>query len=255
MTIPEQGTIVSPGICSAVERPGSPRSRLIENRKVVQHLGRISRIRWWVITTLLSALVLLPAVAVAQAPPTHFDALHRFHGGDGYAPFGNVTLDAAGNLYGGTFIGGDFNCSINTNGCGVVFELNTTGKEKVLHKFTGKDDGGGALEGGNLARDSQGRLYGQTAYGGDFSCSSVGCGTVFKVDTAGKVTVLHAFTGSNGDGAFAIGNVILDQDGNLYGTTRNGGDLSLAAVPAMERYYKIDTAGKETMLYSFLGAQ
>jgi uncharacterized repeat protein (TIGR03803 family) len=249
MTSPRQGTKLVQGVCSGVERcscqirPQPDESRM---SKIVQHLGRISRIRRWVITTaLLSALMLVPVVVVAQTPSTHFEVLHAFHGSDGNYTLGGVTLDAAGNLYGATYLGGDLNCSFNSKGCGVVFELNTAGKEKVLHKFTGTD-GLGAMAGGNLIRDSQGTLYGETEWGGDFSCSSEGCGTVFKLDKAGKETVLYAFTGSNGDGANPAGNLILDESGNLYGTTLYNG-------AGYGTVFKIDKSGKESVLYSFLG--
>jgi uncharacterized repeat protein (TIGR03803 family) len=87
------------------------------------------------------------------------------------------------------------------------------------------------MEAGDLTLDSQGNLYGEAGYGGDFSCSApsawgFGCGTVFKIDASGHETVVHAFNGAGTNEVRPIGNVILDQDGNLYGTTWNGGDLS-----------------------------
>src|SRR5271154_1614970 len=110
--------------------------------KIFQHLVRISRtLRCAMTTTLLSALVLVPAVVRAQAPSTtHFQVLHTFHGSDGNGGTSSVALDTAGNIFGATLAGGDLNCSINPGeGCGLVFELSTTGREKVLHKFTGGD--------------------------------------------------------------------------------------------------------------------
>ena len=49
--------------------------------------------------------------------------------------------------------------------------------------------------------DAKGNLYGTTSYGGDFNCTPPnGCGTVFKLDTTGKETVLHSFNGTDGRG-------------------------------------------------------
>ena len=70
--------------------------------------------------------------------------------------------------------------------------------------------------------DTQGNLYGFTGLGGDTACQSpYGCGTVFNLDTGGHETVLHSFTGGV-DGQFPAG-LVLDTQGNLYGTTFNGG--------------------------------
>jgi len=147
--------------------------------------------------------------------------LHRFTGGaDGAAPStaAGLVRDAAGNLYGNTFTGGHGTCP---GGCGVVFKLGTTGKETVLHSFTGGSDGA-APEAG-LVRDNAGNLYGTTDSGGDLACGSgFGCGVVFKLDTTGKEIVLHKFTGGK-DGAFPAGRLVRDSAGNLYGTTQSGG--------------------------------
>jgi uncharacterized repeat protein (TIGR03803 family) len=66
-------------------------------------------------------------------------------------------------------------------------------------------------------------LYGTTFNGGDMSaCGGVGCGVVYKVDAAGKETVLHAFTGS-ADGANPYWGLTADSKGNLYGAAGAGG--------------------------------
>lgn len=70
-----------------------------------------------------------------------------------------------------------------------------------------------------LVRDAHGNLYGATQYGGNFHCGGItGCGTIFKFDSAGRLTVLHTFT-AGADGAFPRYRMILDAHGNLYGTT------------------------------------
>lgn len=145
--------------------------------------------------------------------------LYQFTGGaDGAIPFTGVTRDSAGNLYGTTEAGGVPGCS--GFGCGTVFKLDPTGKETVLYAFTGGTDGGPPLAG--VVRDAAGNLYGTTSTGGDSTQCAVGCGVVFKLDTNGTETVLHAFTGG-ADGANPATPLLLDSSGTLYGTALQGG--------------------------------
>jgi uncharacterized repeat protein (TIGR03803 family) len=171
--------------------------------------------------------------------------LHSFTGGgDGGVPEANVIRDAAGNLYGTTEGGGD--C------CGVVFKLNPdTGEETVLYAFTGGTDGGLPLAG--VIQDAAGNLYGATVNRGDLNCFPPnGCGVVFRLDSTGKETALYAFTGG-ADGAFPFAGVIQDTAGNLYGTTENGGDLTCIVTLGCGVVFRLDTTGKETVLYTFTG--
>lgn len=125
-----------------------------------------------------------------------------------------MLLDAAGNLYGNTYYGGDLTC-LPPDGCGTVFKLDRSDKERVLHSFTAGADG--IAPQGALVRDAAGNLYGTTPYGG-----TAGYGTVFKLDTSGTETVLHSFTGAT-DGAHPYDALVRDVAGNLYGTTAGGG--------------------------------
>jgi len=226
--------------------------------KIVKHLGLSSYVPRRAITTallsaLVSALVVVPAVVMAQTPPTtHFQVLHAFNGSDGALAASGVILDSKGNLYGTTMLGGDLNCSDNQGGgCGVLYELSPTGQEKILHRFKGQD-GFGPVWIGDLVRDSQGNLYGVTLEGGSSSCA---CGTVFRIDRTGKRTTLHNFTGTNGDGARPYGGLIVNAGGNLYGTTFNGGDLSCSPPYGCGTVFKLDLkTGKEKTLYSFTGS-
>ncbi len=112
----------------------------------------------------------------------------------------------------------------------------------VLYTFQGGADG--RHPSGGLIRDAAGNLYGTTYTGG-----TSGFGTVFKLDTAGKETVLHSFTGeADGQGAVPVG-LIRDAAGNLYGTTVYGGASGFGMV------FKLDAAGRVTMLYSFAGGE
>jgi uncharacterized repeat protein (TIGR03803 family) len=180
--------------------------------------------------------------------------LYTFAGGtDGAAPRGNLVLDTEGNLYGVTQEGGILECAIGSgNGCGTVFKLDgTTGAKTVLYGFTGGADG--SLPFGGVMRDAAGNLYGTTTTGGDLStCGGYGCGTVFKLDTTGKLAVLHRFTGG-ADGNTPYAAVIEDLAGNLYGTTWRGGNLSACSGFGCGTVFKLDVTGKETVLYTFTG--
>jgi uncharacterized repeat protein (TIGR03803 family) len=153
--------------------------------------------------------------------------------------FAGVIPDPEGNLYGTTINGGT---SAQHGGTGVgrgVQAGHQAGQETVLYNFTGGADG--AQPRGGVTRDSAGNLYGTTYSGG-----AAGQGVVFKLDTAGHETVLYSFA-PTADGGSPEAGVIRDSAGNLYGTTYYGGALSHGAV------YKLDTAGQETVLYSFTG--
>jgi uncharacterized repeat protein (TIGR03803 family) len=154
--------------------------------------------------------------------------LHSFGGGtDGIMSMASLIRDSAGNLYGTTEYGGVTGGVCGTSGCGVVFKLDTAGAETVLYKFTGGSDG--AKLASSLIRDSTGNLYGTTYAGGvtTGACATIGgismpgCGVVFKLDAAGNLTVLHAFTGL--DGANPVAGLIRDSAGNFYGTAVHGG--------------------------------
>ena len=172
-----------------------------------------------------------------------YTVLHNFTGGlDGGQPYAGVIRDSAGNLYGTTSSGGTANA-------GVVYKLDTAGHEMVLYNFTGGTDGNEPLAG--VIRDSAGNLYGTTAYGGTPCPPPVqgdppGCGVVYRLDTAGRETVLYSFTGG-ADGSVPYAGVIRDSAGSLYGTTYAGGTANDGVV------YRVDTPGQETVLCSFNG--
>ncbi len=155
--------------------------------------------------------------------------LHKFTGrGDGNLVYAGVIRDAAGNLYGTSYYGGAYNL-------GAVFKVDSTGKESVLHSFSGAD---GETPADPLL-ESGAYLYGVARGGGSYSI-----GTLFKVDKSGNVTVLHSF-GAQTDGRQPQGALIHDAAGNLYGTTFSGGAFGCGTV------FKMDATGKETILYSF----
>jgi uncharacterized repeat protein (TIGR03803 family) len=175
--------------------------------------------------------------------------MHSFKGApdDGSNPDCGLIRDPAGNLYGYTEAGGGtISCeSSNNYGCGVVFKVAPSGKEMVLHSFSGGTDGADPVY-GSLAADNKGNIYGMTAWGGSGGCSPHGCGIVYKVDKAGAETVLYTFSGG-ADGSEPYAGPVLDAQGNLYGTTAIGGAYGTGAI------FELDTAGNETVLYSFTG--
>ena len=142
----------------------------------------------------------------------------------GYEPVGSLAIDPAGNLYGATTFGGLINAP-DYLGYGVVFKLDPNGVQTVLYAFTGEADGYEPESGVTL--DAAGNLYGTTSLGGNVdSCAlgvvDYGCGVVYKITPAGAESVLYAFTGG-ADGANPYASVTLDSQGNLYGTTLQGG--------------------------------
>ena len=159
--------------------------------------------------------------------------LHRFSGGtDGDYPAAGLIRDKQGNSYGTTLSGG-------SSGYGTVFQLTPTGTETILYSFNGGVDGSTPV--GGLVRDSKGNLYGTTPYGG-----TLNQGTIFEVSATGVKKLLYAFSGGV-DGAYPVGTLIRDPEGNLYGTTVFGGTYGDGTV------FEITRAGAETVLHSFQG--
>jgi uncharacterized repeat protein (TIGR03803 family) len=158
------------------------------------------------------------------------------------SPQGPLLRDAKGNLYGTTVDGGNNSGCPN---CGQVYRLSASGTLTVLHSFAASD--GEGPEGG-LIRDSSGNFYGTAPSGGDLNCTynSSGCGTVFKIDTSRKFSVLHTFEGT--DGVNPLGRLLLDKSGNLYGTTSIGGSTNDGVV------YEISASGSESVLLNFDGS-
>jgi len=149
----------------------------------------------------------------------HKTILHSFTGGsDGSTPWGSLTLDSAGNLYGSTQAGGDLTCPINGGaGCGVIYKMAPDGTETVLYAFHGGSDGNAPA---SVIPDGSGNFYGTTQEGPNPSP----CGTVFKLDGQGNLTNLYSPTGANGCGP--AGALIRDSAGNLLVATALGGDES-----------------------------
>ena len=152
--------------------------------------------------------------------------LYTFPGGaDGNSPRWHLLRSATGVFSGVTQFGGDTtNCAISSAGCGVVFTVNASAKERVLHTF-GKLASGGEEPSGGLLNVS-GNYYGATLYGGTVnSACTFGCGVVYRLSSSGKYSVLYRFTGGT-DGGLPSGRLTEDASGNLYGATDTGGNGS-----------------------------
>ncbi len=140
--------------------------------------------------------------------------IHRFQPStDGVSPSAAPILDNAGNLYGSTFCSGP-------GGGGTVFELTPSNGNwvfNVIHSFTASCTTGPRAA---LTMDAAGNLYGTTYGGGAF-----GQGSVFKLTPGSGTwtfTSLHDFTGGS-DGSEPEGKLLVDANGNIYGTASAGG--------------------------------
>jgi len=137
--------------------------------------------------------------------------LHSFAGTpDGEDPYAGLAGDANGNVYGTTKYGG------TAGGYGTVFKIDSSGTFSLLYSFAGIPDGENPIS--PVVLDAQGNIYGTTYYGGTY-----GYGSVFELDLAGNLTILHSFNGSS-DGSNPSGGLLIDSEGNLYGTASQGGD-------------------------------
>jgi uncharacterized repeat protein (TIGR03803 family) len=168
--------------------------------------------------------------------------LHRFKGGtsDGQFPEALLIRDSAGNLYGTTIQGDQYDE-------GMAFKLDKAGTETILFTFDVTD---GAEPFPGVVSDVAGNLYGTTSDGG--SCDE---GTVFELDPAGTETVLHNFCG--GDGAYPLSALIWDDAGNLYGTTQEGGSSDVCDGGCGTVFELSPGSGgdwTEKVLYSFCSA-
>lgn len=188
---------------------------------------------------------------------------------DGNFPDSGVILDKQGNLYGTTPVGGNL-ATCGGNGCGEVFEIHHnsdgTWSDRSLYAFAGPS-GDGASPYSTLFSDSRGHLFGMTYYGGTGSCSIgqyPGCGVVYELShnaTGGWTeSVLYNFQGGS-DGAYPQATLVMDNLGNLYGTTQIGGGSSLCLAgttpvgcgTVFELSPNSDGSWSETVIHSFQG--
>lgn len=168
--------------------------------------------------------------------------VHNFTGWptDGASPAALV-INSKGDLYGTTALGGTTDCTNDTPGCGIVYKLSSTGKESILHSFTGSPDGDNPT---GLVLDPQGNIYGSTVEGGG------GLGNIYELPVSGKIIQLYSFTGGS-SGENPEGSLARDKAGNLYGSTLNGGPSKGCAGSGCGTIFKVSSSGKETVLFVF----
>ncbi|MFZ0953636.1 MAG: choice-of-anchor tandem repeat GloVer-containing protein [Candidatus Sulfotelmatobacter sp.] len=206
----------------------------------------------------VTVMLIVTLVLATGAAASEYEVLHIFTCTWAKNPMGNLTMDAAGNLYGTTEDGPGKGCG--GGGCGTVYKLapsaNGTWKVSTLHVFTGAD-GANPIDG--VIFDGAGNLYGTTAGGGAYGYGVgggiYGYGVVFKLapnpDGTWTESVLYNFGVGQADGREPAGELTFDGVGNLYGMTQYGGQHGAGTV------FKLapDSGGTwtESVLYSFTG--
>jgi uncharacterized repeat protein (TIGR03803 family) len=170
-----------------------------------------------------------------------------FEGPNGGHPFGGLIQGNDGNFYGTTYWGG--NVSLNGgNGFGSIFRVTPGGQFSMLATFDGTH-GGHPYQG--VVQGNDGNFYGTTYWGGSTLNDYNGYGTVFQMTPDGTLTMLVGFTNDNG--AHPFGGLVQGIDGNFYGTTLWGGNLSLNGFNGLGTVFKVTPAGDLTTLFSFSG--
>jgi uncharacterized repeat protein (TIGR03803 family) len=179
---------------------------------------------------------------VFQVTPAGVETvLHSFSGNggsqnstDGANPQATLIFGSDGDLYGTTEYGGADNL-------GTVFKISLAGVETQLHSFV-RSGGDGAYPKAGVIQASDGNFYGMTNAGG-----TTNGGTVYRISAGPNETVLYSFNQSSlsTDGFAPRANLLQASDGNIYGTTNDGGIDDPGTI------FKITPDGIETVLHSF----
>jgi uncharacterized repeat protein (TIGR03803 family) len=210
-------------------------------------------------------------------PAGTLTSLHSFDGTDGAYP-GGLVLATDGNLYGTTsydgayFQGTVFKVTASgtlttlsslsgggtgaaliqaTNGNfygttpGTIFEFHPGSSLMTLYSFSGTD---GSFPEGGLVEVIGGTFYGTTREGGSSSACSGGCGTIFKITPSGTLTTVYNFEST--DGAYPAAALVQAIDGDLYGTTYEGGSTACHGV-GCGTIFKLTPGGTLTVLHRF----
>jgi len=160
---------------------------------------------------------------------------------NGNEPMGTLLLGTNGDLYGTTH-------GILGTSQGTIFKITLSGKLTTLAYFNGTN---GAFPVAGLVQGPDGSFYGTTEYGGiGKTCgnSELGCGTIFKLTRAGKLSTIHNFCSQVGckDGEYPLSTLVWGYDGNLYGTTYGDqGEGRLGTI------FRVTPAGSLTTLHTF----
>jgi uncharacterized repeat protein (TIGR03803 family) len=141
---------------------------------------------------------------------------------DGAFPVGSLTQGADGAFYGTTSGGG----AVSDSGSGTFYKITPAGKLTTLHSFDYTTKGNyGSLPLAGVVLGTDGNFYG-TTYQGGMGCV-FGCGTIFEMTPAGKLTTLHLFDGTDGAGPYGL---FQDTSGSFYGATGSGGSNNIGTV-------------------------
>lgn len=209
---------------------------------------------------LFLAVTATASTAQGWAPIT-FTTLFTFDTTDGLSPTAALIQGPDGNFYGTTLNGGADCTRFALPGCGTVFKITPAGALTTLYSFCAKTDcSDGAYPQAGLLLANDGNFYGTTLEGGE-NCKQYefpGCGTVFKISPAGKLTTLYSFCSQTNcvDGSNPEAGLIQAADGDFYGTTTSGGidDCETENGPVgCGTIFKITAAGVFTLLQQLDG--
>jgi uncharacterized repeat protein (TIGR03803 family) len=190
-----------------------------------------------------------------------YSILYRFQGGsDANAPAGTLVPGPGGELYGVSYFGGNTgsSCVWGSFGCGTVFEVDASGSETVLYRFSGGADGSNPSS--SLAFDSAGNIYGTTVGGG---ASNLGTVFVLTKKSGWSEQVIHSFAGGK-DGTVPQAPLSII-GGEVFGTTPDGGGVGCSTNGGANAGCGVafvldpplpgETAWTETILHRFSGGQ
>jgi uncharacterized repeat protein (TIGR03803 family) len=203
----------------------------------------ISRMRPAGSTAALALAIMLVSVVITTQPAQAqtFTTLQSFDFTDGSGSYAALAQGVNGDFYGISMAGGAN--SGTTTGYGTVFKMTPSGVLTALYNFCGLSNcADGYYPNGPLVLATNGDFYGTTQDGG-----ANGYGTIFKITPSGTLTTLYNFCSQTNctDGANPYAGLIQATNGNLYGTTYNGGAHGGGTV------FKITPTGTPTTVYSF----
>jgi len=188
--------------------------------------------------SLASAACLIFAFCIAAAiasPAQTYTTLASFDGTDGADPVAGLVQGTDGNFYGTAFAGG-------TNNEGTVFKISPAGKLTTLYTFCSQPNcSDGALP-NELMLATNGNLYGVTESGGIDQT-----GTIFEITSSGQFTTIYRFCSQPdcNDGVHPVGPLVQGRNGNLYGTTYQGGLNGVGTI------FELTPASELTTLHTF----
>jgi uncharacterized repeat protein (TIGR03803 family) len=192
----------------------------------------------------LAMLAVALAVAVPGAAAASQQVLHSFAGADGVSPSGLLVDGGDGFLYGSTFYGGAVDADNNPDGYGTLYRFDRSGRFETVYRFNRVD---GERPNG-LVPATDGFFYGTTSHGGDLDPASYsgGSGTLFRLTSAGALTVLHRFMPI--EGMWPSAAPTFGPDGALYGTARSD-----STYPTYGTIWRWTPGGGLTVVHEFTG--